>query len=139
MFLAVTDPLSALLGSAGTAGIVVVLIIMGYLHSRPAMDREQKVADTELARRQAMIDTLLAVYHHEVLPTLSDIDKRLMPLMERNEKMLLQVEWLFGQMERRSGVTSDTYFRGRSGEAGAGGGSRESGGSGPYPSDPLRS
>jgi hypothetical protein len=73
-----------------------------------------------------------------VLPTLSDIDKRLMPLMERNEKMLLQVEWLFGQMERRSGVTSDTYFRGRSGEVGSGGGLSQSPGSGPHPPDPSR-
>lgn len=138
MTFAATDPLSALIGSAGTAGIVVVMLVMGYLHTRPAMEREQKVADAELARRQALIDTLLAVYHHEVLPTLGDIDRRLVPMMERTEKMLTQVEWLFGQLERRSGATPDTYFRSRSGEAGLGGGFGQSPGSGPHPPDPPR-
>lgn len=122
--LAVSDPLSALIGSAGTAGIVVVLLIMGYMHTRPAMDRERLVADAELARRQAMIDTLLAVYHHEVLPTLGDIEKRMIPMMEKTEQVLTEVQWLFAQLERRRSESSDITPRIRSDET------RNSGGRG---------
>lgn len=136
MILAAVDPLQPLIGGAGVAGVVVVLLIMGQMHTNKAVERERAVADGELERRQALIDTLLAVYHHEVLPTLGDIEKRLIPLLEKNDRMLTQVEWLFGQLERRAGSAPDTYFRGRSGEAGAGGGFGQGPSAGPYPTNP---
>lgn len=69
-----------------TAAVVVGLLLAGWLWSKPAVDREF----AKQAQMQALIDTLLSVYHHEVLPTLGDIDRRLMPLMERIERELDQ-------------------------------------------------
>lgn len=93
------DPYQVLITNAGVVGVVLVLILFGILHTKPAVDRERVLADqarardeTELVRRQALIDTLLAVYHHEVLPTLGDYEKRLAPLLERVELLVKHCE-----------------------------------------------
>lgn len=77
------DP-TVFLSNGITAAVVVGLMLIGWLWSKPAVDREF----AKQAQMQALIDTLLAVYHHEVLPTLGDIDKRMIPLMERLEREL---------------------------------------------------
>lgn len=99
MFLAV-DPYQALIVNAGVAGVFIVLFLLGQVYAKSTVERERAVADAELARRQALIDTLLAVYHHEVLPTLGDYEKRLAPLLERVERMLERCEQELAVIER---------------------------------------
>lgn len=98
--LGAVDPYQALIVNAGTAGVFVVLFLLGQLFSKPTVERERAVADAELARRQALVDTLLAVYHHEVLPTLGDYERRLAPLLERVETMLVRCEQELAIAER---------------------------------------
>jgi hypothetical protein len=98
--LANIDPYQALIVNAGVAGVFVVLFLLGVLYAKPTVERERAVADAELARRQALIDTLLAVYHHEVLPTLGDYEKRLAPLLERVEKIMARCEAELNVAER---------------------------------------
>jgi hypothetical protein len=86
------DPYQALIVNAGVAGVFIVLFLLGIVSAKPSIERERAVADAELARRQALIDTLLAVYHHEVLPTLGDYEKRLAPLLERVERTVDRLE-----------------------------------------------
>jgi len=93
------DPFQILVAQAGVVGVVVVLLMMGQLYTGKSVQRERDLGaaqlardDAELARRQALIDTLLAVYHHEVLPTLSDVDRRMVPLMEKTETALNRLE-----------------------------------------------
>lgn len=104
------DPYQALIVNAGAVGVVIVLLIIGQLYTGKSVQRERDLAaaqlardDAELARRQALIDTLLAVYHHEVLPTLSDVDRRMVPLMERIEGALTRVETIITREERQVG------------------------------------
>lgn len=112
------DPFGALIGGAGVAGVWVVTIIMGQMHSGKSVDYERVQKDAEiarvqalleaervrneaeLARRQALIDTLLAVYHNEILPVLGDYEKKLAPALARTEDVLKRMEWIVDQYER---------------------------------------
>lgn len=116
------DPIQNLIGAGGIVGIFFVLALMGFIWLKPAVDREFEKA----VRQQALIDTLLAVYHHEVLPTLGDYERRLSPLLVRVEALLREVEWL---LERRqaewregggSGSVGDFRRRGNAGGPGSG-------------------
>jgi hypothetical protein len=94
------DPTQLLITQAGVAGAVVVMMIFGILWAKPSVTREFEKADNQAKQQQALIDTLLAVYHGEVLPTLTDIDKRLIPLLEETQKTLGRVESLLDRQER---------------------------------------
>ncbi|HET7110272.1 MAG TPA: hypothetical protein VFI41_05335 [Gemmatimonadales bacterium] len=140
------DPFGALIGGAGVAGVWVVTIILGQMHSGKAVEYERQQKDdeiarvtnlleaergrneAELARRQALIDTLLAVYHNEILPVLGDYEKKLAPALAHVEDVLKKMEWIIEQYERRErrgGATEAeeaSYYRGGSGARGPAGG-----------------
>jgi hypothetical protein len=114
------DPTQTLIGSAGVAGVWVLAFIFGQIYSAKSVIHEREAAkeeltralataeadrvrdEQELARRQALIDTLLAVYHNEILPTLSDYEKKLAPALARTEDVLKKMEWIISEYERRS-------------------------------------
>lgn len=110
--LGAVDPYQALIVNAGIAGVFIVLFLLGQVFSKPTVERERAVADSELARRQALVDTLLAVYHHEVLPTLGDYERRLAPLLERVEAMLVRCEQELALVERSRGGPSKSRSTG---------------------------
>lgn len=105
---ATLDPVSALVVNGGVIGIFFALALLGQIALRPELIRR----DDQEKRQQALIDTLLAVYHHEVLPTLSDYEKRLAPLLHRVERKLDELEWYLHQEEGGSHEASG-YPRGR--------------------------
>jgi hypothetical protein len=132
------DPIQLLLINAGTAGVVVVLILVGWLWAKPSVVREFEKADAQHAQDKALLDTLLADYRTSVLPTLMDVDKRVIPLLESTSLLLQRVEGLLDRIERewerrddREGPearrTSRPYQDRRRGGAG------EESGSGDYP------
>lgn len=126
---ATLDPVSALIVNGGIIGLFFALALLGQIALKPELNRR----DDQEKRQQALIDTLLAVYHHEVLPTLGDYEKRLSPLLGRVERKLDELEWYMGQEEggrnappqRGAGGRSPTH-RGRSSQ-------REGPGAGDYP------
>jgi hypothetical protein len=133
-----TDPLQLLLVNAGVSGVVVVLIIVGWLWAKPSVTREFEKADAADRQKQALIDTLLAVYHSEVLPTLTDVDKRLIPLLEETQKALNRTVVLLDRQERewdwrerRGRVEEEAPSRRLGGDAQGGG--RGGGGQGQRP------
>jgi hypothetical protein len=115
------DPISALLVNGGIIGVFFVLALMGWIWLKPSVDR----LVAQEARQQALIDTLLAVYHHEVLPTLGDYERRLAPLLTRVEKLVMEMEWRLNIEEDSDGAPA-RHTRGRGSQDSAGGGSRQS-------------
>jgi hypothetical protein len=106
-FLATVDPYEALIVNAGVAGVFIVLFLMGQVYTRPSVDRERQLYDlsrqrddSEIARQRALIDTLVAVYNSEVLPTLASYEKVLPPLLERIEKIFVRIETILERHER---------------------------------------
>lgn len=96
---ATIDPLQLLLINAGTAGVVVVLILVGWLWAKPSVEREFKKADDKDSQQQALIATMLAD-QKEVIPLLLDVEKHVVPLMEATQVMLRRVETLLDRVER---------------------------------------
>jgi hypothetical protein len=138
------DPIQLIITQAGVAGAVVVLMIFGILWAKPSVMREFDKADAKDRQQQALIDTMLAVYHQEVLPTLADVDKRLVPVLETTQKVLQRVEALLDRMERewdwreRRGRAEEESSDRRSGRDSQGdyrGGSRQGQRPGGDPSD----
>lgn len=109
------------------------LALLGQIALRPEIQRR----DDQEKRQQALIDTLLAVYHHEVLPTLSDYEKRLSPLLHRVERKLDELEWFMGQEEGGPNEAA-RHTRRRGPQDRLGGGQREGPGAGDYPPAPGR-
>jgi hypothetical protein len=106
MLLAV-DPYQALIVNAGVAGVFIVLFLMGQIYSRQSVERERQLAneaqardDAEIARMRALIDTLVAVYNSEVLPTLASYEKVLPPLLDKNQAILDRVSKVLDLHER---------------------------------------
>lgn len=95
------DPIQLLLINAGTAGVVVVLILVGWLWAKPSVIREFEKADKKAAEDKVLIDGLLAS-QREVIPLLIEVDKRVVPLMESTQAMLKRVEGLLDRVERDS-------------------------------------
>lgn len=89
------DPVTTLVVNGGIIGLFFALALLGQIALKPELNRR----DDQEKRQQALIDTLLAVYHHEVLPTLGDYEKRLSPLLHRVERKLDELEWYLGQEE----------------------------------------
>lgn len=125
------DPISALVVNGGIIGIFFALALLGQIALRPEIVRR----DDQEKRQQALIDTLLAVYHHEVLPTLSDYEKRLSPLLGRVERKLDELEWYLGQEEGGRNEAA-RHPRGRGAQDSARGGVRQGPGPGDYPPPP---
>jgi hypothetical protein len=127
---AALDPVSALVVNGGIIGIFFALALLGQIALRPEIVRR----DDQEKRQQALIDTLLAVYHHEVLPTLADYEKRLSPLLGRVERKLDELEWYMGQEEGGRNESAPGGTRGRSASSrGRGGVSRRPGAGDPPP------
>jgi len=124
------DPTQLLLTQTGVAGTMVVLMIFGILWAKPSVMRDFQNADDQAKQQQALIDTMLAVYHSEVLPTLADIDKRLIPLLEETQRALNRTVTLLDRQERewdwrerRSRVEEEAPRYGPGGDAQGGAGS----------------
>lgn len=96
---ATIDPLQLLLINAGTAGVVVVLLLLGWLWAKPSVTREFEKSDEKDKQQQALIETLLAS-QREILPLLTEVDKRLIPLMEGTQAVLKRMEGLLDRIER---------------------------------------
>lgn len=96
---ATLDPVQLLLINAGTAGVVVVLILVGWLWAKPSVEREFNKSDETIKQQQGLIDSLLQG-QREVLPLLTEVDKRLIPLMEATQAMLKRMEGLLDRIER---------------------------------------
>ena len=128
---ATLDPVSALVVNGGIIGVFFALALLGQIALRPEIVRR----DDQEKRQQALIDTLLAVYHHEVLPTLSDYEKRLSPLLSRVERKLDELEWFLGQEEGGRNEAA-RHPRGRGAQNRAGSGVRKGPGAGDYPPPP---
>lgn len=122
------DPVSALVVNGGIIGVFFALALLGWIGLKPELNRR----DDQEQRQQALIDTLLAVYHHEVLPTLADYEKRLSPLLGRVERKLDELEWYLGQEEGGRNEAA-RHPRGRGVKDGPGSGIRKSPGSNDYP------
>lgn len=113
------DPTQTLIGSAGVAGVWVVTFLVGQIYSAKTVEHERSEhatilaritatmeaerlrVEAEAARRQAMIDTLLAVYHNEILPVLGDYEKKLAPALAHVEDVLKKMEWIINEYEQR--------------------------------------
>ena len=143
---ATLDPVQLLLINAGTAGVVVVLLLVGWLWAKPSVEREFSKADTKDQQQQALIDSLLQG-QREVLPLLTEVDKRLIPLMETTQALLRRMEGLLDRIERewewreRRGRVEEappTRGFGRDHEDRGGGGFREGPGAGDYPPGETR-
>jgi hypothetical protein len=129
---AALDPLSALVVNGGIIGVFFALALLGWIALKPELNRR----DDQEKRQQALIDTLLAVYHHEVLPTLGDYEKRLSPLLGRVERKLDELEWFLGQEEGGRNEAA-RHPRGRGPHDRPGSGVRQGPGSGDYPPSPI--
>jgi len=93
------DPVQLLLINAGTAGVVVVLILMGWLWAKPSVTREFEKSDKQKAEDKALIEALLST-QKETIPLLIEIDKRVIPMMEATTLLLRRVEGLLERVER---------------------------------------
>lgn len=129
---AALDPVSALVVNGGIIGVFFALALLGQIALRPEIVRR----DDQEKRQQALIDTLLAVYHHEVLPTLGDYEKRLAPVLRQVEDRLKELDYYRGK-ERDVGPETRYPTRRRHQDDAGGGGSH---GPGPddYPPAPQR-
>jgi hypothetical protein len=134
------DPIQLLLVNAGTAGVVVVLILVGWLWAKPSVIREFEKADAKAKEDKALIESLLAS-QKEVIPLLIEVDKRVVPLMESTQALLKRVEGLIDRAERdweyrerRGRVSEETTYGGTRRDLGDRdrGGLREGPGSGDY-------
>jgi hypothetical protein len=132
------DPLQLLMVNAGVAGVVVVLILVGWLWAKPSVTREFEKADERDKQKQVLLDTLLADYRTSLLPALLEVDQRVVPLMESTTAVLKRIEVLLDRVERewdwreRRSREEETRFRpGGAYEGGRGGGGRQ----GPGPID----
>lgn len=96
---ATLDPVQLLITQLGVGGIVIAIIILGYLWPKYAVMREFAQADERIKQMQALIDSLLAS-QKDVLPLLVEVDKRLIPLMDATQNMLKRVEALLDRVER---------------------------------------
>lgn len=125
---AALDPITALVVNGGIIGLFFALALLGQIALKPELNRR----DAQEQRQQALIDTLLAVYHHEVLPTLGDYEKRLSPLLGRVERKLDELEWYLRQEE--GGLNEAArHPRGRGSKSGSGGSVRKGSGASDYP------
>lgn len=138
---ATLDPIQLLLTQAGIAGVVIALMLLGYLWAKPSVMREFEKSDEKDKQQQALIESLLAS-QKDVLPLLVEVDKRLIPLMDATQIMLRRVEALLDRVERewewreRRGRADETPpQRGRS-ERDFEDRSRGGFGQGPSPRDP---
>jgi hypothetical protein len=131
---ATLDPVTALIVNGGIIGLFFALALLGQIALKPELNRR----DDQEKRQQALIDTLLAVYHHEVLPTLSDYEKRLSPLLSRVERKLDELEWFLGQEEGGRNEAA-RHPRGRGPQDRSRGGVGQGPGTGDYPPAPSRS
>ena len=131
---AALDPVTTLVVNGGIIGVFFALALLGWIGLKPELNRR----DDQEKRQQALIDTLLAVYHHEVLPTLSDYEKRLSPLLSRVERKLDELEWFLGQEEGGRNEAA-RHPRGRGAQNRVGGGVGQSAGPDDYPPPPGRS
>jgi hypothetical protein len=132
---ATLDPLQLLLVNAGTAGVVVVLILVGWLWAKPSVEREFKKADDKDSEQKALIASMMAD-QKEVIPLLLEVDKKVVPMMETTQALLKRVEALLDRMERewdwreRRGRVQETPPRDRPGrdydDSGGGGGTQGS-------------
>src|SRR5215211_3715792 len=68
------DPVPTLI-SLGPLGIVVILLFVGYIWPRPAVDRVIQEADRERARTKELHDLI----GDQVLPTLRDVARSIGP------------------------------------------------------------
>lgn len=127
---AALDPVTTLVVNGGIIGLFFALALLGQIALKPELNRR----DDQEKRQQALIDTLLAVYHHEVLPTLGDYEKRLSPLLHRVERKLDELEWYMhrGDDDDDGPQTAGSPRR-RGPKGGAGGGVRKGPGAGDYP------
>lgn len=138
---ATIDPLQLLMVNAGVAGVVVVLILVGWLWAKPSVTREFEKSDERDKQKQLLLDTLLADYRNSLLPALLEVDKKVVPLMESTTAMLKRVELLLDRIERewdrldRRGreASEGGIGRGRTYEDGGRGSERQSPGAGDYP------
>lgn len=119
------DPFQLLITQAGIAGIMLVLLMTGQLYTGKSVQRERDLAEAQLARqeaertrvelesarRQAMIDTLLAIYHGEILPTLADYEKKLAPALANVVEVVRKMEWIIGEYERRGRGAEENSWR----------------------------
>lgn len=127
---AALDPVSALVVNGGIIGLFFALALLGQIALKPELNRR----DAQEQRQQALIDTLLAVYHHEVLPTLGDYEKRLAPILREVEDRLKELDWYYRE-ERDRGP--ETWHPGRRRHQDhPGGGSGHGAGPGDYPPAP---
>lgn len=101
------DPYQALIVNAGVAGVFIVLFLLGQIYSKTSVERERELAqqaqqrdDAEIARMRALVDTLVAVYNSEVLPTLASYEKVLPPLLNKNEQIFERVQKILDMHER---------------------------------------
>jgi hypothetical protein len=135
---ATIDPLQLLMVNAGVAGVVVVLILVGWLWAKPSVTREFDKSDERAKQQQVLLDTLLADYRTSLLPALLEVDKRVVPLMESTTVVLKRIEVLLDRVERewdwreRRGREEETRFRRGGSDAG---GDRGGGGEGPGAGD----
>lgn len=136
------DPIQLLLVNAGTAGVVVVLILVGWLWAKPSVEREFSKSDETVRKQQVLIESLLT-QQKEVLPLLTEVDKRLIPLMEATQSLLKRMEGLLDRIERewewrerrgRAEEAPPTRRFSRDDENRGGGGERQGPGPGDYPS-----
>jgi len=98
------DPFQVILTGTGVVGAMFILALLGWIWLKPAVEKvfasyEAAITkrDADLARQQALIDTLLAVHQHDVLPVLADYEKHLSPMLQKVEAMLQYLEWLIVQ------------------------------------------
>jgi hypothetical protein len=96
---ATLDPVQLLITQLGVGGIVIAIIILGYLWPKYAVMREFAQADERIKQMQALIDTLLAS-QKDVLPLLMEVDKRLIPMMDNTQGLLKRMETLLDRVER---------------------------------------
>lgn len=96
---ATLDPIQLLITQLGVGGIVIALLILGFLWTKPSIMREFQKSDERDEQKQALIDSLLAS-QRDVLPLLVEVDKRLIPLMDATQSMLKRVEALLDRVER---------------------------------------
>jgi hypothetical protein len=122
--LAEIDPYQALIVNAGVAGVFIVLFLLGQIYTRPSVDRERQLADisrqrddAEIARQRALIDTLVAVYNSEVLPTLASYEKVLPPILDRIEKTFIRIETILDRHERELDIRDIERRRGAGAKA----------------------
>ena len=104
---ATLDPVTALVVNGGIIGVFFALALLGQIALKPEINRR----DDQEKRQQALIDTLLAVYHHEVLPWVTTRSGCLRCWLVLNENLWnLNGIWDRRRMRRR-GVPEDVALK----------------------------